>query len=154
LHLEGQGIWARGEGLDDGTVGQGLSVVAWGNDFEEDFTGSGFLDDGVLNRESESVSDLSDWGRSIGRVDDDFTNTMGASSDLLADEYGIGVDDVKELDEFINANNVAKKIAKGTFNRVREERAESTAASKDTTVGDDFDQLLESLIHEINARLA
>lgn len=126
LDLELDGVVSGHDGFDEFTIAEGFSVSRWVN-FDVDLTSSGLVEDGEVQREGEGGSKVSSDGLDLGVVDDDVSNTVGASSELFADEDGIGVDDVEELDEFVNSDDVAKNVANTGFNRVGQKAAKSIA---------------------------
>jgi len=140
-------------GLDDFAVTEWFSVARWVN-FDVDLTSSGFVEDGEVKSEGEGGSESSVLGGNGGAVDDNISDTVGAGSEFLADEDGVWVDGVEELDEFVNSDNVAKNVANAGFNGVGQKAAKSIARSDDSSVGNDFNEFLESFVHEFNAWLA
>jgi hypothetical protein len=153
LNLEADGVWARGKAFDELAIAEGFSV-AWGIDFDVKFASSGFVEYGEVKSEGEGGSETSDLGLDGGGVDDYISDTVWAASELFADEDGIGVNDVKELNEFFNSYNVAKNVANAGFNRVGQKAAESIAGSNNSSVGNDLNEFVEGFIHEFNAWFA
>lgn len=126
LDLELDGVISGLDGLDEFTIAKGFSVSRWVN-FDVDLTSSGFVEDGEVQSEGEGGSEVATDGGDVGVVDGDSSDTVGASSELFADEDGVGVDVVEELDEFVNSDNVAKNVANAGFNGVGQKAAESVA---------------------------
>lgn len=124
LDLELDGVISGLDGLDEFTIAKGFSVSRWVN-FDVDLTSSGFVEDGEVHGESEGGSEVATDGLDGGAVDADRSDTVGAGSELFADEDGVGVDGVEELDEFVNSDNVAKNVANAGFNGVGQKAAES-----------------------------
>jgi len=126
LDLELDGVVSGLDGFDEFAIAKGFSVARWVN-FDVDFTSSGLVDDGEVEGEREGGSESSDLWLDGGAVDDNISNTVRAGSELFADEDGIGVDVVEELDEFVNSDDVAKNVANAGFKRVGQKAAKSVA---------------------------
>jgi len=126
-------------------------VLWWLNiDAQEAWTDG--LDDLVDDSEGEFGSLWSLWWRDdrAGDVDDTASDDW-AHVELLADENGVWVLVVDEVEERLNADIIANEVATDLLDLVWQLTAESAARADDSTVQNDLQQLVDGVVHELNA---
>jgi len=148
LYLEGQLILADGDSVGELLSALGLSVG--GNEVNNDETRASGVGDLVLGSDGEGGSNGSRLG---GRGDtserSSSASNLGAGVELLAVPDGIGVSMVDDLDELLNSNIVADKVASNIKNLAGEEVAELSTSTHNSTVQELIEQVVEALIHEV-----
>ena len=153
LELELVSVETRSQVEDHTTITEGVTLRRV--DLEDDFTSTDGVGDLQSNEDVESVALLTRLGGDgesshvgLGVVID------SAEAELFANPDGIGISIINELNELFNTNNVAEHVAASGQDLVGQVRAETSAATNNTNVSNDVQELVNSLVHEGNAETA
>jgi len=117
--------------------------------------GAGGIDDLVANCESKVTTALANCG--LDGIGCDLSSGIGGGSAgiaLHADPDWVRIGVLNEVGEFFNANVIAQEVANESFIRIRERAADRSATTKDTAIKNDFQELVDNLVHKLDADVA
>merc|ERR1719158_1625296 len=148
--VKGLLLGGGGLGKDGAARSKGLGIR--GHD-DNDELASGNL---VGHSVGQVDGKLGSLGSRLGR-DGELGNVGGgggrvrAQLDLLADVDRIGVGLLQKLGELLNSGNLAHNVANGGQGLGRQQTADLGASASDSDLGDDLNELVESLAHKLGA---
>ena len=163
-----------------GTSGPGLLLAGLGGDLPGNVVRAGSLslselrvtkrhvlrrlDENAQETRTGGLNDLVDdshgefgSSRARSRGDDGLGDVNNSTVDFsahienLANVNWVGILIVDDIDERLNSNVIANKVADDRLDLVGELLANSATAANDTTVQDDLEKLVDGVVHEANA---
>lgn len=154
LELEVDLVNVRLLALDELSGNNGIGIIGR-SDFYSNLASSSSVDDLINHLQVEGGTDgallrgnrnIQDIGSSVG--------SNGAEVKLLTDVNGVGIGIINQLNENLDSDIVTKQVTNGRFNGVVEEPTKVTTRAYHSSIGNDVDEILNRLIHKINANRA